>query len=82
MDDGKSKPTLDERARKFIAARASAGVLCQGPETNFHPGWFPRLARQFISNADDPPFGYSTREEAMAAACRYRAYCREIVNGR
>ena len=70
------------RASIFIASRAGAAVLCQGPETGFKPGWFPRLAQQFVRNADDPMHGYATREEALAAARRYRQSCVEFCNGR
>jgi hypothetical protein len=73
-------PNLDMiRARIFADSRANAGVRWQGPETNFQPGWFPKLAQQFVRNADDPKTGYDSRCDALAAARRYRAACREFI---
>lgn len=69
----------DGALRSFAAARASAGVLRQGPETKFKPGWFPRLAGEFVRNADDPQHGYETRADALAAARRWRAACQEAL---
>lgn len=74
-------PDILIRARIFAASRVSAAVLCSGPETRFREGWFPRLARQFVRNADDPPLGYATRDEAVAAARRYRSACAGVENG-
>jgi hypothetical protein len=67
------------RTRIFAESRASAGVLCQGPETKFRPCWFPKLAQQFVRNADDPKTGYNSRDDALAAARRYRTACRELI---
>jgi hypothetical protein len=69
------------RAQIFAGSRAGSAVLCQGPETRYRPGWFPRLARQFVRNEDDPSQGYATREEAVKAAKRFKVACIEFVNG-
>lgn len=79
MADAPTNPDALIRTRIFAESRASAGVLCQGPETAFRPGWFPKLAQQFVRNADDPRLGYDSRDAALAAARRYRAACLEFI---
>lgn len=74
-----TETTALRRAQAFAAARASAGVLCQGPEMKFKSGWFPRLAGEFVRNADDPQHGYETRDGALAAARRWRASCKAVI---
>lgn len=67
-------------ARVFAKASISAGVRRLGPETNFAPRWYPRLAGRWVRNSDDPPNGFETRKAGCAAAERYRDSCRRALN--
>ena len=69
------------KAAIFADSRASAAMLCAGPDTHFRGRWFPKLARQFVQNADDPAEGFVTREEATEAARKFRQSCLEFLNG-
>ena len=83
MSDNETTATRGDillRAHIFASARAAAGVRCNGPETGFREGWFPRLASQWVCNTDDPKLGYETRAAAVVAAQKFKASCVEFIN--
>lgn len=68
-----------EIAKGFAAARrALAARHLLGPDLGTAElRWLPLLNRQTVRNSDDPPLGFATRAEAVAAARRYRQSCRD-----
>ena len=68
-----------ELAKRFAAGRIGAVQRNRGPETCFQPCWHPRVAGRNVRNADTPGDGYNTRDEAIEAAKRYRASCRNAL---
>lgn len=66
-------------ARKFVAARASSAVLCDGPEAGFRPRHYPRLAGEFVRPTGSPTNGYGTREAAIEAARKFKDECRAAL---
>lgn len=65
------------KLKKFRQGRATSSPRNLGPETNFEQRYFPRVAGNWVRNADDPLDGYRTALEAVMAARRYREACRE-----
>lgn len=73
----KSEAEIADLCRSFIKARPSAAVRHLGPTLEkATDAWLPRLNGEFVRNPDDPAMGYETRQDAVAAARRWRESCR------
>lgn len=73
----KSDAEIAVLCREFLKARPSAAVRCIGPTLEeAADAWLPRLKGEFVRNPDDPAAGYETRQDAVAAARRWRESCR------
>ncbi|MGA0595656.1 hypothetical protein [Enterovirga sp. CN4-39] len=67
------------KALRFANARAGYRLVLLGrslAEAIDNPRYLPKLAGECVRNSDDPQDGFATKEEAMAAARRYRESCR------
>lgn len=70
-------PAYWEKCERFAKARADARQALVGPDLmTARSVWLPRLAGSFVRLSDEVE-GYQTRAEAIAAAQRFRAACRE-----
>lgn len=75
-----TKDEVISLAREFACARPAAAEFLASLD-QVKPRYTPRLAGRNVRNADDPADGYVTREEARAAAVRYREDCRKWLLG-
>jgi hypothetical protein len=67
---------VKERAAWFGRGVPKAEMHCIGPTfPECVDRWLPKLRGALVRNSDDPPGGFATEQEAVAAAARFRDGC-------